>query len=376
MKQRSNSTLIIILLISSLVIGGCRLKSGLAGGQDAQLQEQIGQLLMVGFRGKSIADNSLLQQQLANGRIGGVILFDYDVVRKVADRNIESPEQVEALIQQLQRYAAVPLFVAVDQEGGRVMRLKARYGFPALPSAHYLGELNQLDSTAYYARLNAENLARLGFNVNFAPDVDLNLNPDNPVIGGYERSYGADPEVVIQQAATVIRQQRAAGILSVLKHFPGHGSSTADSHLGITDVSDSWQRQELLPYRRLIEQGLAEAVMSAHVFNRQLDERYPATLSATTIGLLRDSMQFDGLIFSDDMQMKAIADEYGLEQAIVLALQAGIDIIVFGNNLSYDERLPEQFADIVSRAIERGELSREQIQRAYRRIMRFKQPLR
>lgn len=374
MKQLTFLLCWLALTGTIILSGACR--ASRFDSSNVTLDEQIGQLLMVGFRGKQIADNTRLQEQLQAGRIGGVVLFDYDVVRKVADRNIESPQQVEALISELQGYARVPLFVAVDQEGGRVMRLKERYGFPALPSAQHLGQLDNLDSTAFYARRSADNLAALGFNVNFAPVVDLNVNPTNPVIGGYARSYGAEVEKVVRHAAAVIRAQRSAGILSVLKHFPGHGSSTADSHLGITDVSTTWTRQELLPYRRLMEQNLVDAVMSAHVFNRQLDTRYPATLSRPAMALLRDSLQYDGLVFSDDMQMKAIADEYGREQAIVLALQAGIDVLVFGNNLEYDEHIPEQFADIVRRAVERGDLSREQIARSYQRVMRYKASLR
>lgn len=375
MRKKIRQTFLFVTLLASVVLTGPNCQRGLTSGQNnnqISLEEKIGQLLMVGFRGKSLEGNTLLQEQLQSGKIGGIILFDYDVQLKKADRNIESPAQVKTLIEQLQRQAKRPLFVAVDQEGGRVMRLKTRYGFPGLPSAQYLGRLDKLDSTAYYARVNAQNLAQLGFNVNFAPVVDVNLKPDNPVIGGIERSFSADTAAVVRHAAAVIRAQREQGVISVLKHFPGHGSSTADSHLGITDVSESWQRQELTPYRRLIEQGLVDAVMSAHVFNRKIDAQYPATLSRTAIDLLRQDMDYNGLIFSDDMQMKAIADEYGLEQAIALALNAGIDVIVFGNNLDYDPQLPDKFLTIVRQAVERGDIKMARIDEAYERVQAVK----
>ncbi|MCB0586105.1 MAG: ChbG/HpnK family deacetylase, partial [Phaeodactylibacter sp.] len=312
-----------------------------------KLKEKIGQMLLFGFRGMSADEGSSIVQHIKAGRIGSVILFDYDVKNKEFKRNIESPEQVKALVDSLQAHAPVPLMVAIDQEGGKVLRLKPKYGFPYIPSAFYLGQLNNLDSTRYYAELNSRNMASLGINLNFAPVVDLNIERDSGVIGRLERSFSEDPEIVTQQAQAVIKAHLSNGVIPVLKHFPGHGSARNDSHKGMTDVTDTWSEVELEPYRRIIGQGYGGAVMTAHVFNQNIDEKYPATLSAKAISILRDSIGYQGVIFSDDMQMEAIASEYGLEEAVVLCINAGVDVLCFGNNLGYDEQIPEKFQAIV-----------------------------
>ena len=185
----------------------------------------------------------------------------------------------------------------------------------------------------------AKTLAAAGINHNLAPVVDINSNPANPVIGALGRSFSADPAVVIAQARAFIEAHHAHDVTTTLKHFPGHGSSQADSHLGLVDVSATWQRDELEPYRVLIGEGIVDTVMTAHVFNTQLDPTYPATLSKATItGILRDELGFDGVVITDDMNMQAITSQYGFEQAAVLAVQAGADLLAYGNNLVYDPR--------------------------------------
>jgi len=337
-----------------------------------RLKEKIGQMLLFGFRGMSAGEGSPIVQHIKAGRVGSVIFFDYDVKNQEFKRNIESPEQLKALVDSLQAYAKTPLLVAIDQEGGRVLRLKPKYGFPGIPSARYLGELDNLDSTRYYAGLNSRNMAALGINLNFSPVADLNIERDSGVIGRLERSFSDDPETVAQHAREVVKAHLANGVIPVLKHFPGHGSARNDSHKGLTDVTDTWSDKELEPYRRIIGQGYEGAVMTAHVFNQKIDGKYPATLSARAISLLRDSIGYDGVIFSDDMQMEAIASEYGLEEAIILCINAGVDVLCFGNNLGYDEQIPEQFQSIVLKAVEEGKISPERIGQAYERVMRLK----
>lgn len=340
--------------------------------EEIALEEKIGQMLLVGFRGMSVDADSRIVRQIEAGRVGGIILFDYDVINQEFKRNIESPEQVETLIDSLQAHAPSPLWISIDQEGGRVLRLKPRYGFPGIPSQQYLGELDDLDSTRYYANLNARNLAELGFNLNFAPVVDLALEKESGVIGHYERSFSADPAQVVRHAEAVVEAHLEAGVTTVLKHFPGHGSARGDSHMGMTDVTDTWQSIELTPYRRLIEDGYEGAIMTAHVFNRQIDEEYPATLSEKAMNILRDSMAYDGVIFSDDMHMQAITSEYGLEEAIIQSIIAGVDVFCFGNNLGYDEEIPEKFQSIVQRAIEEGKIAPDRINASYERIRKLK----
>ena len=339
------------------------------------LSMKIGQMLMVGFRGLDVKGEPRLPDDIRKRHIGGVVLFDYDVPSSSPVRNIDSPEQVKQLAEELQGLASIPLFVAIDQEGGRVMRLKPARGFPPAPSAEHLGRIDNPDSTRQAAAGTAALLRSLKLNMDFAPDVDLNTNPANPVIGKLGRSFSADPEVVARQAGIFVREFGEAGVIPVLKHFPGHGSSTTDTHKDFTDVTSTWSESELEPYRDLFGRGYGGAVMTAHVFNARIDSLNPATLSKAVVdGVLRGRLGFDGVVFSDDMQMKAISGRYGLEPAIRLAIDAGVDILLFGNNASaYDPRIAGKAAGIIRKLVDRGVLSRERIDRSYRRIMQLKQ---
>jgi beta-N-acetylhexosaminidase len=193
------------------------------------------------------------------------------------------------------------------------------------------------------------------------------------VIGALGRSFSADPAVVTAQAHAFIAAHHAHGVTTTLKHFPGHGSSQADSHLGLVDVSATWQRSELDPYRTLIAAGIVDAVMTAHVFNTRLDPTYPATLSQATItGLLRDELGFDGVVITDDMNMQAITSQYGFEQAAVLAVQAGADLLAYGNNLVYDPQVAQRAISALAAAVTRSELTKERIDGSYQRLLRLK----
>ncbi|TCD48127.1 glycoside hydrolase family 3 protein [Chlorobium sp. N1] len=345
-----------------------------AASQPDSLRLKIGQMLMVGFRGTTLEDAPDVRRAIKHQKIGGVVLFDYDVPSRTPLRNITSPEQLRRLSGDLQERSDTPLFIAIDQEGGRVARLKPARGFPPSPSARSLGLLNDADSTRKAALTTARTLRDAGITMDLAPVVDLDTNPLNPVIGKLERSYSADPAIVRRQATAVVRAFDSEGIVPVLKHFPGHGSSRADSHLGFTDVSESWRKIELEPYRRLFREGYPGAVMTAHVFNRRLDPKYPATLSRATLqGLLRGELGFRGVVLSDDMQMKAIADSYGLEEALRLAIEAGVDVLVFANNTTaYDPKIAEKAARLIRRMVEQGSIPADRIDESYRRIMALK----
>ncbi|MGK7370566.1 MAG: glycoside hydrolase family 3 N-terminal domain-containing protein, partial [Candidatus Halalkalibacterium sp. M3_1C_030] len=229
------NTGLLSLLILSLVLTFASCSQ--SQDNSVTLDEKIGQMLKIGFRGISIDENSPIVEDIRKYHIGGVVLFDYDVPRDTAYRNISSPEQVRQLTQDLQKFANIPLIIAIDQEGGKVARLKPRYGFEQSVSAQQLGSLQNADSTRKYARQTGETLSELGINTNLAPVVDVNINPQNPVIGGIERSFSADPEVVSRQAKIYIETLHEYGIITTLKHFPGHGSSKDDSHLGVVDVT-------------------------------------------------------------------------------------------------------------------------------------------
>jgi beta-N-acetylhexosaminidase len=337
------------------------------------LKEKIGQMLMIGFRGLEAGDGSPIVQDIRAGRIGGIVLFDRDLALKTSERNIRSPRQVKKLIAQLQNAATNPLLIAVDQEGGQVARLKEKHGFPATVTAQSLGDLDDPGETRRQAGIIAATLAQAGFNLNFAPLVDLNVNPANPIIGKYQRSFSADPDVVIRHALAVIAAQREYGVSSCLKHFPGHGSSSQDSHLGFTDVSDTWNPIELQPFRELIARAQADIIMTAHIFNRYLDPIFPATLSAKTIGgLLRQELGFEGVLISDDMDMKAISAEYNRETVLELALNAGIDILLMANNLDYDKDIAILTQDMILELIAAKRVSAARIDQAWRRVMNLK----
>ena len=338
------------------------------------LSVKIGQMLMIGFRGLTIAEAPQIVADIRERHIGGVVLFDYDVPSHTPLRNISSPDQLARLTLELQKTTKIPLLIAIDQEGGKVNRLKPARGFPPSTSAEYLGKLNNPDSTRAAALQCARTLKAMHINFNLAPVADLNVNPDNPVIGKLGRSFSADPAIVISNITLTCTAYRDEGIIATLKHFPGHGSSATDTHRDFTDITGSWTEHELEPYQALIVAGYHDPIMTAHVFNGKLDPLYPATLSKAILdGVLRGKLGFKGVIVSDDMQMKAIADHYGLETAIRLAIEAGVDILLFGNNTSYDAEIASKATTIIRSLLQKKIITEARIDRSYRRIMELKQ---
>jgi beta-N-acetylhexosaminidase len=330
-------------------------------------------MLLVGFRGTALEEDSPILLIIRETHLGGVVLFDYDVPSRSFPRNIVSPEQVRLLIQGLQSAAPIPLLVAVDAEGGRINRLKSEYGFIDVPSAQDMGEADLQECRAQYRRLGRQ-LSRLGFNLNLAPVVDLNLNPDNPIIGSLERSFSPDPENVAARAAVFIEEHRSFGVISTLKHFPGHGSSRQDSHLGLADVTLTFQDQELQPYRELIKERKVDVIMTAHIMHRRIDPDNPATLSPRFLRtILREEMGFTGVIVSDDLQMDAISRNFGFEEALIKAVVAGCDILAIANNgQAYDEQAAVKAHGILVAAVAEGRIPRSRIDAAYERILRLK----
>ncbi len=338
------------------------------------LEQMIGQMIMVGFRGIEPDPRNPIVTDISEGRIGGVVLFDVDGPGGGGERNIRSPEQLRRLTSWLEEKAgSLPLLVAIDQEGGKVNRLKVKYGFPPTVSARELGDRDDVERTSQVADRVAATLVAEGINLNFAPVVDLNTNPENPVIGSKNRSFSADPTIVVRQAQAWFDAHRRAGVISTLKHFPGHGSSRADSHRGFVDVTKTWDQRELIPYGSMIAGGFSDAVMTAHIFNARLDPDYPATLSRATItGILRNQLGFQGVVISDDMQMKAISEHYGLEESIRLGLDAGLDIFLFANNSAFDPDIARKICGIIRRLVDEGTISRARIEASYGRICRLK----
>lgn len=337
------------------------------------LREKIGQMLLVGFRGLTVEESASVVADIRDCNLGGVVLFDFDTPTATPVRNVKDDAQLTALVSGLQAAAATPLMVAIDEEGGRVARLDQRHGFPPTVSAQAMGERDDVAYTRAQAGGMAATLRSVGVNLNLAPVVDLNVNPENPIIGLLGRSFSADPTVVVEQARAFIDAHHAIGVACTLKHFPGHGSSTGDTHLGVVDVTTTWTATELIPFSRLVKAGKVDAILTAHVFNSTLDPDYPATLSRATVnGILRGRLGYDGLVLSDDMQMGAIRDAFGYEDAVRLAINAGVDVLTIANQQVFEEGIVLRTVDLVERLVSEGKVSEGRIDEAYRRIAAFK----
>ncbi|MEQ9402254.1 MAG: glycoside hydrolase family 3 N-terminal domain-containing protein [Cyclobacteriaceae bacterium] len=334
------------------------------------IDAMIGQMIMIGIGDFNNFDKEQsIFQEIEQDKVGGIVLYEKNI-------NPDRPKkELARLIGGLQKNAKIPLFVSIDEEGGRVTRLKTRYGFPKNVSAGYLGKINNLDSTGYYASQTASLLSSFGINMNYAPVVDVNLNPENPVIGKLERSFSSEYHQVIRHSHEVISRHNGKQVVPVLKHFPGHGSSRSDTHLGLTDISDTWQFEEMYPYAALIDSGVVKAIMTAHIVHKSLDRtKIPATLSGKVItGLLREFLNYDGVIISDDMQMGAIKNEYGTKEAIRMSIDAGVDILMFANNVKdFDMITASTVHGIIRDLLAEGVITRERIYASYNRIMKLK----
>ncbi|MDR1726032.1 MAG: hypothetical protein LBR28_06555 [Bacteroidales bacterium] len=332
--------------------------------EDTELIKQIGQMLIVGFRGTELKSDMTVYKLITNYNIGGVILFDYDVPSKGKKlRNIENPKQLQKLCEDLQKVSNYHLFISIDQEGGKVNRLKEKNGFPASVTAQYLGDNNKPQITSSYAARTADLLKTLAINLNFAPCVDLNINSNCPIIGSMERSFSSNPQIVTSNAKIWIEEFKKKGIISVIKHFPGHGSSNNDTHKGATDVSNNYDTNELIPYQILIKEGDVDMIMTSHIFNSYFDKDYPATLSYLTLtNVLRVKLGFNGVIVSDDMAMGAIAKEYNFDFALQKAIEAGVNMFIFSNNGDkYDENIAEKAITTIYQLVKNHKLDRKYI---------------
>jgi beta-N-acetylhexosaminidase len=345
-------------------------------GDPSHLDAMIGQMILVGFPGDDEKNEGVIavRDQLAKSVVGGVVLFP---------ENIGSRDKVRNLIAYLRNARSNPVpFIAVDQEGGKVQRLNRWNGHDHFPSAESVGRNPSFASPdaakRLYAQMAAE-LADAGFNMNLGPVVDLNLNPNNPVIGARGRSFGADPNTVTELATAFIEAHRAANIVTVAKHFPGHGSSTVDSHKALADISETWREVELEPYRRLAKAGKLDAVMIGHLYHPRFSdiEKLPASLSAKAVQSLRtkDWIDFNGVVISDDMEMGAVRDDFTLEERAVKAINAGTDLVVFSNVQSGDPELGVRVHAAIAQAVRDGRISRTRIEQAYGKIMLLKRRL-
>ncbi|BCG58233.1 beta-N-acetylhexosaminidase [Paenibacillus sp. URB8-2] len=325
------------------------------------LRDKIGQMLICGFYGTSMDGD--LRRLIADYKIGGVIYFA---------RNVESPAQIARLTEELQDAAAKsgtpPLWISIDQEGGMVARITE--GVALMPGGMAIAAAGSEEDAYLAAYASGQELAAMGINLNYAPVLDVNNNPGNPVIG--VRSFGESPEKVARFGAQTLRGFQDAGVAATAKHFPGHGDTDVDSHLDLPTVPHDRKRMEaveLKPFREAVQAGV-DAIMSAHIYFPALESgKLPVTLSkAALTGLLREELGFEGIITTDCMEMNAIAEHFGTAPASVMAVEAGADLVLVSH------RLDRQLGAIgaIELAVNEGRLSTERIDESVRRLLAMK----
>lgn len=348
------------------------------------LRDKIAQMLIVGFSGRHLHDHHEIAETLQSSGLGGVILFDRDLNTGQEAKNIENQSQIKALIKQLKtynkqshnQYETLSLFVGIDYEGDAVDRLSNVEGCIRTMSAQMQANLSESQCMEEFASM-AEQLVSLGFNLNFAPVVDLAIERQSGIMARLGRCFSEDPNLVSKTAKNFLKAFNDRGITCVYKHFPGHGSAEGDSHLGFVDTTTQFSPDELLPYKHYVasHQDAAMMIMTAHLVNRKLDpDGLPATLSYEMLtGLLRQEIGYEGVIVSDDMQMKAISAHFELEESLLLGLNAGIDMFIFCNQL--DEVNTSSLISTIEQLVLSKRVSTERIDESYARIVRLKRKL-
>ncbi|MDH5762856.1 MAG: beta-N-acetylhexosaminidase [Nitrospinota bacterium] len=328
------------------------------------IPEMTGQMIMAGFEGTTLTPET--EELIRKYHVGGLILFS---------RNYENPEQLYTLIRDAQDVAAssstgLPLFISVDQEGGRVARLTEP--FTQYPPFCCLGNSGSEDLARRFGQSLAAELADVGINMDYAPVLDVHTNPDNPIIG--DRAIGSDPETVAKLANAFIEGFRAKNMIPVGKHFPGHGDTHLDSHLDLPTVdrdAATLEAVELLPFKETIARGL-EVIMTAHVIYTAWDKDNPATFSKTILqDILRKRLGFQGIIMSDDLEMKAVENYFPFEAFPRMGVEAGLDMFLICNNVDKVRTLHDQ----LTRDVNKGTIPTAPIQQSVERILHLKKNL-
>ncbi len=330
----------------------------------------VGQMIIVGLKGHDEKAAYDFFKKNNKYPVGGIILYDEDITTSPSSlHNIRSPKQLKAFTKCLQDLSPSPLIIGIDQEGGKVNRLKKNYGFKEIMSMAELGKINEIERTAFESNRIVKTLKECGINLNFSPVLDLFISKEN-IINQKGRSISTNPKIVTDHARVIMNCHFNNNIIAVGKHFPGQGSSIGDTHKGWVDVTNSWSEKELIPYKNLIDSKDIYAVMTSHLFNRNLDKKYPATISKKIInGLLREKLNFDGVVISDDPQMKALSKKYSLKELIELMINAGVDIFCFGNNMVYDQNIVKKIHLSVMELINESRINISTLRKANERIM-------
>lgn len=323
------------------------------------LREKIGQMIVVGFDGETV--NEEVRNMIEQYHVSGVVLFG---------RNISSAQQTTDLLNELKRTNmknSVPLILSLDEEGGRVSRVPK--DIVKLPASLTIAKKNDVELAHTVGVLLAKEVKQMGFNLDYTPVLDINSNPNNPVIG--DRSFGADKEIVTKMGISTMKGLQSQGVIPVVKHFPGHGDTAVDSHLGLPVIEYGMDRLndfELVPFEESIEQG-ADMVMVAHILFPEIDKEYPSSMSEKVIkGILREQLKFDGVVITDDMEMGAIADNYGIEKAALQSVKAGNDLLLICHD--YNKQIAAFTA--IEKAVENNTIDINQINDSVYRILKLK----
>lgn len=328
------------------------------------LDNKIGQMIIIGFDGNTINSSGYkkILKQLKNNEISGVILFE---------KNIKSKEDLIEMNKKLIKNSSITPFISIDNEGGQIQR----HNFIQNKTAYEISQNSEEIAHYEYSKM-ANLLNELKINLNFAPCVDLEINK-NSIIKRKQRSYGTNPKNISKYSQIFIEEHNKKNIITSIKHFPGHGSVMGDTHLGFVDATNTFKNEELEPYYILKENKEMNMVMVSHIFNSNFDKKYPASLSSKTIkNLLIDKIGFDGVIISDDYDMGAIRKSYSLEDIVENAINSGVNILLFSNNIEIkDKNLPKKIKKIIKSDLKNGKIKIEDINNSYYKIMNLKRNL-
>ncbi|MGL4570762.1 MAG: beta-N-acetylhexosaminidase [Clostridium sp.] len=372
MSKRIFILLIILISVSLLIFHGTSSKENFLDSKrvnqsdkilniinSMSLDEKIGQLVISGFYGTS-TDSSIIKL-IKEDKISGVILFG---------RNVSDSSTLQSLnknLKEVNKSNKLPLFISVDEEGGLVSRMPKE--LKKLPSNKYIGDLNSESISYKVGEIIGEELSYFGFNMDFAPVLDINSNPNNPVIG--DRAFSSNKDVVSNLGTSTMLGLTSKNIISVVKHFPGHGDTSVDSHVKLPLVNNDINRLksfEFIPFKNAIDKG-CDAVMVSHIMLPKIDYKYPATMSSKIVtDILRNDLNFKGLVVSDDMTMGAIVENYSLEDASVQSINAGVDLLLICHN--YENTKAVLLA--LKNAVLNGSISQERLNSALYNIISIK----
>ncbi len=334
----------------------------------ADVDEMIGQMIILGFKGNSVKSKGFktVLNQVEKGEIGGVIFFE---------DNIKNKEEFLKMTTALKNSnAKIKPFISIDMEGGYVLRMNENNGFKNFKSAKEVSNLTTKEAYKEYSDM-AEELAKMNINLNFAPCVDLAINKDS-IIETKERSYSSDPKIVVKYAKEFIEAFDDKKIATSIKHFPGHGSPTGDTHLGFVDATNTYKEEELIPYMELANLKPTQTVMVSHLYNKNIDARYPSSLSYNTIEkFLRIQTDFKGVTITDDLDMGAIRKNYELYEIVPLAVNAGENVLLFSNREKGDEKLAKKINLIIKNGLIEGLILPSNILESYKKIVKLKKEI-